>query len=320
MKNFVFCLSPFYFYMGCFYYIVDPQGITHLIIFTYFALVLCGLWIGLKMKMSFKFLATIHVLGYTLMQYCFYITYNTFLIQALYYIPAFLVLNYLYSFKILILWSVYIVISFLSPFVLDIFFNISHPLKLSRTEEMIQNISTFVAVIFGLFFILHYLKILNKIKQDALLKRNAEIPPGKEALEPEIPFSENNVTDNIETSAEYSDKFDELYQRIIACIEDNKVWQNPDFSINQLAEMLSSNRTYISRALKEKGKTNFNILLNTYRIRQVLQDFENLEHKNYKISFIYKKAGFSYQASFNRVFKQITGYTATEYLKHKNKI
>lgn len=321
MKNFVFCISPFYFYMGCFYYTVDPGGITHLIIFTYFALVLSGLWLGLKMKMSFKFLATLHVLGYTLMQYCFYITYNTFLIQALYYIPAFLVLNYLYSLKTLILWSVYIVISFLSPFVLDSFLNFSHPLKLSRTEEMIQNISTFVAVIFSIFFILHYLKILNKIKQDTLLiKRDEEIPSGKEILEPETAFSENNLADNIEIQAEYSDKFDELYQRIITCIEDNKVWQDSDFSINQLVEMLSSNRTYISRALKEKGKTNFNNLLNTYRIRQVLQDFENLEHKNYKISFIYKRAGFSYQASFNRVFKQITGYTATEYLKHKNKI
>ncbi|PXW12685.1 helix-turn-helix protein [Chryseobacterium sp. CBTAP 102] len=321
MKNFVFCMSPFYFYMGCFYYIVDPNGITHLIIFTYFASILIGLWLGLKLNMTFKFLTTLHILVYTLMQYCFYITYNTFLIQALYYIPAFLILNYLYSLKVLILWSAYIVISFLSPFVLDNFFNFSHPLKLSRTEEMIQNISTFVAVIFGIFFIFHYLKIFNKIKQDGLLKKgNEEIQSAENHSEPEAELLEDHSMAHIEIPSDYADKFDELYQRIIAYIEENKVWQNADFSISQLAEKLSSNRTYISKALREKGKTNFNNLLNTYRVRQVLQDFENLEHKNYKISFIYRKAGFSYQASFSRVFKEITGYTATEYLKRKEKM
>lgn len=321
MKNFIFCISPFYLYMGCFYFIVDSGGITHFIIFAYFILLFVGLWIGLRMNMSFKFLSTLHILGYTLIQYCFYITYNTFLIQALYYIPVLLVLNYLYSLKILILWSAYILISFLSPFVLESFFSFSHPLKLSRTEEMIQNISTFVTVIFATFFILHYLKVFNRIKQDALLKdRGKEVLLAENTSVVEIESIEDLPKSNIGKPAENADKFDELYRRIIICIEENKVWQDPDFSITQLAEMLSSNRTYISSALKEKGKTNFTNLLNTYRIKQVLHDFENLEHKNYKISFIYRKAGFSYQSSFNRVFKQITGYTATDYLKHKEKM
>ncbi|WP_181416104.1 MULTISPECIES: helix-turn-helix domain-containing protein [unclassified Chryseobacterium] len=114
-----------------------------------------------------------------------------------------------------------------------------------------------------------------------------------------------------------SDKFEELYQKAISCLEEKKLWQDPNFSLNQFAEILCTNRTYLSRTLKEKGNTNFYNLLNSYRIKQVLDDFDRLEHKNFTIAFIYQKAGFAYQASFNRVFKQVTGCTATEYLQQE---
>ncbi|PRB06039.1 hypothetical protein CQ046_02360 [Chryseobacterium sp. MYb7] len=318
MKNFILFTSPFYFFMGCFYFIVDPEGIGYLIIFSFFPCVVAGWMIGLKKKLSFKVLTTMYVVAYSIFQYSFYLIYNSVLIQALYYIPVFLILNYHYKMRTLILWAIYIMISFLSPFLLSRYINISHPLQLSRTEDMVQNISTIITVLFCIFFVLHYLKIFNKIKENKILQIQNE-----NLLQPQVPAADihpnNAAITTVNKSKPYQDKFDELYQNAIKCLEEKKLWQDPSFSLNQLAEMLNTNRTYLSKALKEKGNTNFNNLLNHYRIKQVLEDFDSMEHKNYKISSIFQKAGFAYQASFNRVFKQVTGCTATEYLQQQEK-
>ncbi|PXW16233.1 helix-turn-helix protein [Chryseobacterium sp. CBTAP 102] len=317
MKNFILFTAPFHLFMGAFYYIVDPEGIGHLLIFLFFLCVLFGGTLGLKKNLSFKFLSTIYIFAYSILQYSFYLLYNSILIQALYYIPIFLLLNYHYNIKIMLLWSIYIVISFLSPFLISKYFNISHPLKLSKTEDLIQSISTFVTVLFCVCFNLYYIKIFHKIKEDEAIKSQNE--DKKPSLMQTFTVKTTDINHENPDAPESvtSDKFEELYQKAISCLEEKKLWQDPNFSLNQFAEILCTNRTYLSRTLKEKGNTNFYNLLNSYRIKQVLDDFDRLEHKNFTIAFIYQKAGFAYQASFNRVFKQVTGCTATEYLQQE---
>lgn len=114
------------------------------------------------------------------------------------------------------------------------------------------------------------------------------------------------------------DKLMILYRRIIEYTEKNKFYLNSNASIYDLTQSLNTNRTYISAALNQKGKTNFNDFINSYRINFVIQEFQKDIHKKYTLKVIYTSAGFVHQSQFNRAFKKIMGKSPREYLKDIN--
>lgn len=174
-------------------------------------------------------------------------------------------------------------------------------------------------VIYFAFFILHYFLEFNKIK--IRYENNAQVVK-----------SENQVMDEQHDNVDYKDsqnfqdpnvevdkqdqKLDILYQKIIDFFEYKKPYQSPDFSIKKFAEDLETNTTYVSRALNLHGKKNFSTLVNEYRIAQVKEELaENIHHK-FTLEYIYSRAGFTKQPTFNRVFKEQTGVTPSEYIEN----
>lgn len=85
-----------------------------------------------------------------------------------------------------------------------------------------------------------------------------------------------------------------------------------------LADALQTNTTYISVALKQQKHKNFSNLINDYRVNQVKAELADNNHKTFTIEHIYTKAGFTQQSTFNRVFKEFTGKTPSEYIEDSN--
>lgn len=125
------------------------------------------------------------------------------------------------------------------------------------------------------------------------------------------------ITEEIDDSN--GDKYELLYNRIIDCLEVEKPYHDPEFNIRKLADLLGSNSTYVSRSLNQIGNKKFNHLINEYRIRQVLEELKNDMHQKFTIEHIYTNAGFSQQSTFNRIFKEHTGRTPSEYIKNSSK-
>lgn len=107
-----------------------------------------------------------------------------------------------------------------------------------------------------------------------------------------------------------------LYYKIIQLFDEEKPYQNEDFNIRKLAELLDSNSTYVSRALNKVGNKKFNQLVNDYRINQVKEEIANNLHQKFTLEHIYTSAGFSQQSTFNRIFKENTGYTPSDYIEN----
>ncbi|MEC3877145.1 helix-turn-helix domain-containing protein [Chryseobacterium salviniae] len=118
---------------------------------------------------------------------------------------------------------------------------------------------------------------------------------------------------------EENNKYNELFAEIKAYLEKNNPFKDPDFSIQQLATELNSNSTYISRAINMNTNMNFKTFINKYRINQVKQDLNDIDSNKYTLMYIYTSAGFKYQSTFNKVFKQIENITPSEYIAQKNK-
>ena len=102
----------------------------------------------------------------------------------------------------------------------------------------------------------------------------------------------------------------ELFELLEQRMKDEKLFQIHDLDQGQLAELLRSNRTYLSQAISDHAGKNFRQYINDYRIREAMQLLANPgSSKKYSIDAIAKEVGFNSISVFNAAFKQITGVT-----------
>jgi AraC-like DNA-binding protein len=98
-----------------------------------------------------------------------------------------------------------------------------------------------------------------------------------------------------------------------AAIEDNKLYLSPTLSLKGLASRMGSNETYISRAINLGLNTNFNGLINQMRVEHAKRLLASTSNNILEIAL---DSGFNSKPTFNRVFRDISGQTPTEYRKN----
>lgn len=98
-------------------------------------------------------------------------------------------------------------------------------------------------------------------------------------------------------------------------MEEEHLYLNPELNLSMLVQHLNIPQKTISAVLNQHLHKSFNEFVNSYRIeafkRQVLQ--ADLSHLT--ITGIAMECGFNSQATFQRIFKQYTGMTPSEYRK-----
>ena len=95
-------------------------------------------------------------------------------------------------------------------------------------------------------------------------------------------------------------------------------WREPTISLATVARRLGTNTAYLSRALNEGAGQNFSSCISFLRVRAAEQLLLKDTEKN--VLDIGLDVGFASKASFNRVFKLVTGKTPSEYRKSERLI
>ena len=107
-------------------------------------------------------------------------------------------------------------------------------------------------------------------------------------------------------------------QEIKAAIEnyfsDSKIYLDPNLKLEQLAKKIHIPMRKISMVINEIFGTNFNHFISEYRISEAKKIISN-HPKNVVLANIYTNVGFNSRSSFNRVFKEITGISPTDFIK-----
>lgn len=88
-----------------------------------------------------------------------------------------------------------------------------------------------------------------------------------------------------------------------------------DYSIEQFAADLGTNRSYASRFINKELGVTFPTLLNKFRLAHFIR--QKNEHPDATIGELAKECGFNNAFSFRRAFRQEYGTTPGEYLKKK---
>ncbi len=84
--------------------------------------------------------------------------------------------------------------------------------------------------------------------------------------------------------------------------------RDPDLNLARLARHVGTNESYLSRAINTSAGVNFNRFINEIRVQDVC---DRLRDPNEKRSILHTAmdSGFASKATFNRVFREITGET-----------
>lgn len=104
-----------------------------------------------------------------------------------------------------------------------------------------------------------------------------------------------------------------LSEKIKVYMESEKPYTNIDLTLKDLACVLDTYPHYVTQVLNTVFNQNFFDYVNTYRVEEAQKRLLDPEFKNLTILAIAYDCGFNSKSTFNRIFKQKTGQTPSEY-------
>lgn len=117
------------------------------------------------------------------------------------------------------------------------------------------------------------------------------------------------------TQKEIQDHIEKITQLMVL----EKIYLNENLSLKEFALHLKADPNFISFILNSHLNNNFYDFVNRYRIEEIKNKLNDPAYKHLTLLGIALESGFNSKTTFNRVFKQVTGITPTEFQKGRTK-
>ena len=121
--------------------------------------------------------------------------------------------------------------------------------------------------------------------------------------------------DNIENKIRLVEPTLPLIVRIDAAMENDNMFLNPDLSIVMLAEQVGTNRTYVSKAIKDTKGCNFSDYVNRFRLDYAVELMKKIPKDDIVIQNIAMQCGCGSIQTFYRYFKLFFTETPTQWIE-----
>ncbi|WP_316802254.1 helix-turn-helix domain-containing protein [Pedobacter nototheniae] len=206
--------------------------------------------------------------------------------------------NYSNIEKLKLNWLKGIVLSLLILFVL-LFFLIKYGINYSFVTA--QNLFAIVGCIlsFYIFFVGYYGLRQNTIFTNMPLQAS--------------PKKETALRVNYKNSGLSSEAADKMFEDLKTHMQKNRPFLDENLSLTTLAAQLNLSANQLSQIINQKAGKNFFDFINTYRVMAVKEKLKDPTFSHYSIIAIGYECGFQSKSSFNKIFKQITGKTPSEF-------
>ena len=96
---------------------------------------------------------------------------------------------------------------------------------------------------------------------------------------------------------------------------ENKIWKNPQLTLQDLATEVGTNRIYLSNYLNNTLNTTFYDYINSFRLKEALKYLDD-PNSTAKLVEIAEMCGFNSISTFRRVFVRVKGCSLAEYRQH----
>ncbi len=175
-------------------------------------------------------------------------------------------------------------------------------------------------IIFSLLVLtsMAYFLFLNKRLKGAFLKlvqKNMEV-----ARQTPIPIESKNLEFSNETDKnELNDPLlEQLIQHFEKYLQINEWFLQHDFTLQKAADLLETNRTYLSKAINNILGMSFNSYINVLRIKYAINLIQLGISDSLTIESISEKVGFNSRSVFISAFRNYTGVTPSFFIKNHN--
>ena len=99
------------------------------------------------------------------------------------------------------------------------------------------------------------------------------------------------------------------------CMEEEQLFLNPKLTLQDAAQAVGTNRTYLSDYLNNTLGTTFYEYVNTYRVKYACGLLTSADASKLTLADVAENSGFNSMSTFNRAFLKVTGKTPTSYNK-----
>ncbi len=205
-----------------------------------------------------------------------------------------------YTAKNSLSWLVFVLSLFLILFVSDFVFTFLIrvlELKVIKISFLYLNLTlfTFIMIFFG-------------INQSSIYKTGKIAAKGND-----IPDNQENNDLKPARSVLNDNQIEELTNTILQYLKTKKPYLNAEYSLQMMADDLNISRHKLSETINSGQKKNFYKFINEFRVQEVKEMLVNPAFNHYSVLGVGLECGFNSKSSFNRIFKEETGYTPTEF-------
>lgn len=109
----------------------------------------------------------------------------------------------------------------------------------------------------------------------------------------------------------------EWVEKVRFLMEQEKPFLQCDITSGQLAKMMGTNTSLLSKVINDGFGLNFNDFINGYRTLEVIRRLTAKDQLNITLLGIALESGFNSKATFNRAFKKQTGKTPKQFIENK---
>lgn len=148
-------------------------------------------------------------------------------------------------------------------------------------------------------------RYLENVKSERLLREQLETALQSRSEQKGVGFDEEKQT--------------ELYIRLEKMMREDKIYRDSSLSLSKTAEMLSTNRTYLSQVVNEKSGKSFSSYVNSSRLNEAVELLSNPENSD-SLKEIGGKVGFTSPSNFYTLFKQRVGVSPSVFRENVKKI
>jgi AraC-like DNA-binding protein len=197
-------------------------------------------------------------------------------------------------------WLVSVLTLFLVLFVIDFWMSFIDRVlgfEIGRFSFLSLNLTifTFIMIFFG-------------INQSAIYKsrlyRNEEPEDEGNSFSNEVKLNRQPLNEK---------QMKEITEAVFQYLKNEKPYLNPDYSLQMMAEDLNISRHKLSHVINIGQRKNFYKLINEFRVSDVKEMLVDPAYNHFTVLGIGLECGFNSKTSFNRIFKEETGLTPTEY-------
>lgn len=120
-----------------------------------------------------------------------------------------------------------------------------------------------------------------------------------------------------EKTQETNSKDSLLAESFLQVLRKESYYRNSNITLDDFADLLKTNRAYLSKAINNTFNKNFSVIINEYRIQEACKMLINAHYNYLSIEGIASTVGFSSKTNFNRIFKQQTGLTPSNFRENQ---